>query len=150
MLIDITKARDITREEQSFAPRIEENVAKRFKAGDVDILFEKGPRSLSGQDLTYIEYALIGIYKGKYRYAVTVEKLDLRSLAASSGVSVKEIQNDYGTKSFFVDAKVYQYGEGEREEFGPLQEEEKDEYILPFLMDILLDSIDSADDPIEV
>lgn len=150
MLIDVTKARTITAEELSFAPRIEDKVVKRYKAGEVDILFEKGPRTLSGQDLVYIQYALVALYKGSYKYAVTVEKLDLRSLASSSGVSVKELQNDYGTKGFFVDAKVYQYGDGEREEFGPLQEVEKDEFILPFLMDILLDSIDSGEDPVEV
>ncbi|MCR5732577.1 MAG: hypothetical protein K6G51_06550 [Sphaerochaetaceae bacterium] len=150
MLIDVTEARTITAEELSFAPRIEDKVVKRYKAGEVDILFEKGPRTLSGQDLVYIQYALVALYKGSYKYAVTVEKLDLRSLASSSGVSVKELQNDYGTKGFFVDAKVYQYGDGEREEFGPLQEVEKDEFILPFLMDILLDSIDSGEDPVEV
>ena len=150
MLIDVETSTIITARDISCAPRAEERVAKRFKAGDVEILFEKGPRSLAGQDLMYIQYALIALYKGQYKYAVTVEKTDLRSLPSSLGLSVKELQNDYGTKGFYVEPKVFQYGDGEREEFGPLAEEEKDEYILPFLMDILLDSIDSAEDPVEV
>lgn len=150
MLIDVETSRSITAEDISCAPRTEERVARRFRAGEVDILFEKAPRSLAGQDLMYIQYALVAMYRGEYKYAVTVEKTDLRSLASSLGISVKELQNDYGTKGFYVEPKVFLYGDGEREEFGPLQEEEKDEYILPFLMDILLDSIDSGEDPVEV
>ncbi len=150
MLIDVESASTITAVEISCAPRAQAGVVKRFRAGDVDILFEKGPGSLAGQDLMYIEYALIALYKGSYRYAVTVEKTDLRSLASSLGLSVKELQADYGTKGFYVEPKVFQYGNGEREEFGPLTEEERDEFILPYLMDILLDSIDSGEDPVEL
>ena len=103
------------------------------------------------QDSKYVDNNMIfAMYRGEYKYAVTVEKTDLRSLASYLGISVKELQNDYGTKGFYVEPKVFLYGDGEREEFGPLQEEEKDEYILPFLMDILLDSIDSGEDPVEV
>ena len=42
------------------------------------------------------------------------------------------------------------YGDGQREELGPVSVELKEEFILPLLMDYILDSLDIPDDPVPV
>ena len=147
MLIDAIKDTKIDMRGYSSLPRVNINVSKRFKAGEVEILFEKCPGTTSGEDLVFIPYTLIALYKGDVKAVVSVEQNDLRSLSSHLGLSLKELQSEYGVKGFYDKGEVYVYGRDERECYGPINEEEE-AFILPFLMDILLDVIDSGDDPV--
>ena len=91
---------------------------------------------------------LLALYDSRLYCAVSAESLDLRSLASSLGTSVKEVQRDYGTKGFLSEPVLVIYGDGQREELGPVSVELKEEFILPLLMDYILDSLDIPDDPV--
>ena len=49
-------------------------------------------------------------------------------------------------RGYLTEGVTVLYGNGEREELGPLQSEEKEEFLLPYLFDILLDGIDYIED----
>ena len=89
MLIDISSCIPLTRHDFSSLPKEGVNVVKRFTAGGIEILFEKNPPSESGEDLVYIHYSLIAKSGDDTVCVVSVESLDLRSLASSLGESVK-------------------------------------------------------------
>lgn len=146
MLIDISSCIPLTRHDFSSLPKEGVNVVKRFTAGGIQILFEKNPPSASGEDLVYIHYSLIAKSGDDTVCVVSVESLDLRSLALSLGESVKEIQREYGTRGFLAPAHLVIYGNGEKEEMEGLSIELRDEYVLPYMMDFLLDALDCADD----
>ena len=146
MLIDISSCIPLTRHDFSSLPKEGVNVVKRFTSGGIEIIFEKNPPSDSGEDLVYIHYSLIAKSGDDTVCVVSVESLDLRSLASSLGESVKEIQREYGTRGFLSPAHLVIYGNGEKEEMEGLSIELRDEYILPYMMDFLLDTLDCADD----
>ena len=146
MLIDISSCIPLTRHDFSSLPKEGVNVVKRFTSGGIEIIFEKNPPSDSGEDLVYIHYSLIAKSGDDTVCVVSVESLDLRSLASSLGESVKEIQREYGTRGFLSPAHLVIYGNGEKEEMEGLSIELRDEYVLPYMMDFLLDALDCADD----
>lgn len=146
MLIDISSCIPLTRHDFSSLPKEGVNVVKRFTSGGIEIIFEKNPPSDSGEDLVYIHYSLIAKSGDDTVCVVSVESLDLRSLASSLGESVKEIQREYGTRGFLSPAHLVIYGNGEKEEMEGLSIELRDEYVLPYMMDFLLDTLDCADD----
>lgn len=146
MLIDISSCIPLTRHDFSSLPKEGVNVVKRFTTGGIEIIFEKNPPSDSGEDLVYIHYSLIAKSGDDTVCVVSVESLDLRSLASSLGESVKEIQREYGTRGFLAPAHLVIYGNGEKEEMEGLSIELRDEYVLPYMMDFLLDALDCADD----
>lgn len=146
MLIDISSCIPLTRHDFSSLPKEGVNVVKRFTSGGIEIIFEKNPPSDSGEDLVYIHYSLIAKSGADTVCVVSVESLDLRSLASSLGESVKEIQREYGTRGFLSPAHLVIYGNGEKEEMEGLSIELRDEYVLPYMMDFLLDTLDCADD----
>lgn len=128
------------------APRPGASVARSFRAGDLRIVFQKVPPTISGDDLTYIHYAMTAFLKGRPVCSVALESVDLRSLAGSLGVSVKEVQRDYGVRGFLGPVSLAAYGNGEREDLGPAAVEMKDELVLPYLTEYLMDAIDCVDD----
>lgn len=150
MLIDIENTPALDLRAYSSIPRVGVNVKARFKAGEAEILLEEAPASASGEDIIFISYSLICLYKGEVKAVVSLEKTDLRSLANSLGESIRTLQKEYSTRGFFDQPRVVVYGADERQEYGEFTEEEKEEFVLPYLMDILLDIIDSADDPVRI
>lgn len=148
MLVDINRSRPMNVHDYPSLPAAGSGLIRRFRAGEVELLFEKAPVCASGDDLSYIHYSLLALYDGRLYCAVSAESLDLRSLALSLGTSVKEVQRDYGTKGFLSEPVLVIYGDGQREELGPVSVELKEEFILPLLMDYILDSLDIPDDPV--
>ncbi len=148
MLVDISSCIPLTRHDFPSLPGEGVNIVRRFTAGDIDILFEKMPPSASGEDIVYIHYSLIAKHGGDTVCVVSLESIDLRSLASSTGESVKEIQREYGTRGFLSPARLVIYGNGEKEEMEGLSVELRDEYVLPYMMDYLLDALDCADEPV--
>lgn len=150
MLVDIDNAAPLGEHDFPTLARSGCNVTRRFRAGRLDILFEQLPPSAGGEDLSYIHWALIALLDGRNMCTVSVESLDLRSLAASSGVPVKELQREYGTRGYLAEPMLYIYGDGQREELGPVPMALEEELLLPYMMDYLLDSMDVVDELVPV
>ena len=85
---------------------------------------------------------MVAFFNDKAKIAVSVEKQNLRALSQMLGVSLRELQKENNTRGLYYSGEVVMYSSGQKEEYGPLSVEEKEEYILPFLFDLLLDSID--------
>ena len=85
-----------------------------------------------------------------YIFAATIECEDLRAMAPLMGISLKELQADYGTKGFYGEKRIMLYGNGERESLGPYFGKEEDGEIIQFLLSLVLDSFDEIDDPVKL
>ncbi len=119
---------------------------KRFSCADVTINYYRNVRTASGEDYVCIAHSLVAFYENEPRFAVSVEKQDLRSLSFLLGQPLKDLQKEYGVRGYLTEGVTVLYGNGDREELGPLQSEEKEEFLLPYLFDILLDGIDYIED----
>ena len=148
MLVDVHKAPQLSREDYSSIPDVNSPAVKRFKCGDVIINYYKNVKTSSGEDYVLIAYSLVAFYDNKAKVAVSIEKQDLRALSQMLNLSLRELQKENNTRGIYGSGEVVMYGDGQREEYGPLSVEEKDEYLLPFLFDLLLDSIDYIDEVI--
>ena len=148
MLVDVHKAPQLSREDYSSIPDVNSPAVKRFKCGDVIINYYKNVKTSSGEDYVLIAYSLVAFYDNKAKVAVSIEKQDLRALSQMLNLSLRELQKENNTRGIYGGGEVVMYGDGQREEYGPLSVEEKDEYLLPFLFDLLLDSIDYIDEVI--
>ena len=148
MLVDVHKASELSREDFSSIPYVGATPVKRFKCGDVNVNYYKNIKTASGEDYVLIAYSLIAFFDNKAKVAVSIEKQDLRALSQMLGLSLRELQKENNTRGLYGSGEVVMYGDGQREEYGPLSVEEKDEYLLPFLFDLLLDSIDYIEEVI--
>ncbi|MDD7270628.1 MAG: hypothetical protein PUH25_01990 [Spirochaetales bacterium] len=142
MIIDIHKIPELTRKDFSSVPDVSQNPVKRFKCADIKINYYKNVKTASGEDYVFIAHSLVAFFNDKAKIAVSVEKQDLRALSQMLGVSLRELQKENNTRGLYSSGEVVMYSSGQKEEYGPLSVEEKEEYILPFLFDLLLDSID--------
>ena len=134
----------------SSMPSYSSNVIKKFKLNDVEIVFQKTPAAISGEDIVYNHYSLQAMYEDNIVFIVTIESFDLRSLANELHLSVKDLRNEYGVKGNLSKPEVVLYSEDRKDIVEPYEEELKDEYALPYMMDYLLDSLAlDADDLIE-
>ncbi|MGN0907923.1 MAG: hypothetical protein ACI4NM_12320 [Bullifex sp.] len=142
MLVDMHKAPALSGHDYPSVPDWNVSPSKRFACADVTINYYRNVRTASGEDYVCIAHSLVAFHDGVPRFAVSVEKQDLRSLSSLLGTQLRDLQKEYGVKGYLTEGAVILYGNGEREEMGALQTEEKEEYLLPYLFDILLDSID--------
>lgn len=122
------------------------NVIRRFRAGEWDIVFEKMPQC-TGEDFTYIHFALLAYLDGELYCEVAIESLDLRSLSSSLGESLRELQNEYGVRGYVTKPRLVIYGDERREELEEVTSPLKEELVLPYMMDFLLDSLDCTAEP---
>lgn len=61
-------------------------------------------------------YSILVLRKNEYIFAASFEVIDLRILATLSKKSVKSVQNDYLTKSFFTSPELILYSEEKKED----------------------------------
>lgn len=150
MLIDAVNDIEVDMRGYSSLPKCDMNVIRHYMAGEVELLVEKNPGTVSGEELVHIPYTVIARYKGKVKAVASVEQTDLRVLSQKLGVSLKELQQEYGARGYLDKGEVYVYGRDLREDYGPYTEADGEEYAAVFLMDIILDVIDSGDDPVSI
>ncbi len=117
-----------------------------YKVGKYELKMFKTPSTLSGENLVYIEYSMVAKLNGKTVLAVNLEKDDLRSLSSSFGCSLKEMQEEYKTKSNYGPLHCVLYSYGEKEDMGTYTGETDLMNMRIFFMEILLDTLDSLDD----
>ncbi len=148
MLINTLICEDLDMRGYSSLPRLGSGVLRRYKAGSVELVVEKNPVSNSGEDIVYIPYSVIALVDDAVKAVVSLEKTDLRSLAFSLGASLRDLQREYNTKGVYSEGEVYAYGEDRRESYGVYPDEENEETIILYLLNVMLDIIDSGEDPV--
>ena len=122
-------------------------VAGKYRAADLEIRFQRGAEAASPLSVVALPYSVSVIFEGRYIFAATIECEDLRTMAPLMGISLKELQADYGTKSFYGAKRVMLYGNGERESLGPYFGKDDEEDIREFLIFLVLDSFDEIEEP---
>ncbi|MDT4760987.1 hypothetical protein [Sphaerochaeta sp. PS] len=121
-----------------------------WKCGPVVCTMLKNPRCKSGEDLVSIPYAM-AVKRGKNLVlVVSLEQEDLRSLSLNLGCSLKELQQDYGTKSNFSELRAYIYSKDEREDLGPYEEKLDLQRLRLFFLDTVCDTLDIVEPPEQV
>ncbi len=120
---------------------------------------EKGVREtryVEGIEIRYIEngvpsgfnsvvtipYALVALRDGKYIFAVSIEREDLREMSRLTGTAVKTLSEEYGVRGYLLDPVVVMYGEGEKEEIGRFPLSFDRDTVKAYLNETLLDTLD--------
>lgn len=127
-------------------PTPNKGVIKRFKLEGMELSFMRNAIPQNPQSVVSISYSMIVENEGDMLYAISLEKEDLRVLSSMLGVSVKELQQDYGTKGFFGPDHIVMYGDERREDLGLYAGEKSEEAILNYFLEAVYDSFDSAED----
>ena len=114
---------------------------ERYGIKDIVLVLHKNPRMRGGEDLVYVPWAVSVQKDGKVILVVSIEQEDLRSLALTLGCSVRSLQEEKGTRSFFGDPRIVAYGGDRREDLGPyegkMEKLEAKECLLDWALDIV-------------
>jgi hypothetical protein len=117
-----------------------------YKVGDFELKMLKNPLTQSQENLVFIDYAMIAKYKGKIILAINLEKDDLRALATSFGCSLKDIQEEYKTKSYYGPIHCVLYSSDEKEDMGVYTGETDLMSLRIFFIEVILDTLDCLDE----
>lgn len=121
-----------------------------YKAGEYELKMFKEPFTLGNENLVYIEYAMIAKLNGKPILAINLEKDDLRALADSFGCSLRQIQEDYKTKSNYGPIHCVLYSHDEKEDMGVYTGETDLMSLRLFFIETLLDTLDCCDEIVKL
>ncbi|MDD7200214.1 MAG: hypothetical protein SPF89_12225 [Sphaerochaetaceae bacterium] len=91
---------------------------ERYLLKDITLTLHKNPRMRGNEDLVYVPWAVTVRHAGKVILVVSIEQDDLRALAQSLGCSVRELQEERGTKGYFGEPRIVAYGGDKREDLG--------------------------------
>ena len=131
-------------------PMTDKGVLKRFKLEGMDLCFIRNAIPKNPQSVVSISYSMTVENDGELIYVISLEKEDFRVLSSMLGVSVKELQQDYGTKGFFGPDHIVMYGDDRREDLGPYAGARDEASILSYFLEAVYDSFDSVEDAEEV
>ncbi len=149
MIVDISFAPEIGRADYPTIPDCATGKVGGFEDKEYGLSFVllKNPQPL-GESMEAIFYSVAVLRDGCLIFCASIEALDLRSLASALGVSVKELQAEHSTKSFYSKPHIIVYGNDEREDIGLYLGSMKDEDVFEFLKDVAYDSFDDGSDDV--
>lgn len=125
-------------------------VIKRYKAGDIEIRIHRRPELSSESAVIDVPLAATAHIEGRYLFEAGLERDDLRAMAPLMGMSLKELQADYGVKSFYGPVHISMYGEGGKESLGEYHGSDNEDSMIEFLLSIILDTFDEIAEPEEI
>ncbi len=125
-------------------------VIKRYKAGDIEMRIHRRPQLSSESAVIDVPLAVTAYIGGRYLFEAALERDDLRAMAPLMGVSLKELQADYGVRGFYGPMHVSMYGEGSKESLGEYHGIDKEESMIEFLLSVVLDTFDEIAEPEEI
>ncbi len=125
-------------------------VVRVYKAADLEMRYHRNAELMGSDVVIYTPYSITVHYQGRYIFAVSIERDDLRAMAPMIGVPLRELQEEYGVKGFYGEPKVSLYGGEEKESLGTYQGMNDEEEIIRFLLSAALDSLDEIAEPEEV
>jgi hypothetical protein len=120
-----------------------------WKCGDLVCTMLDHPRCNSGEDLVSIPYAMGAQRDGELVLVVSLEQEDLRAFSLRLGCSLRELQEEYGTKSNFGPLHGFVYGQ-EREDLGVYDDSMDLQTLRVFFLDAICDTFDIVEPPVQV
>ncbi|AEV29984.1 hypothetical protein SpiGrapes_2208 [Sphaerochaeta pleomorpha str. Grapes] len=151
MLLDVTTVEPIEALSWHSLPDIQDGVMKDeiWKCGDLVCSLLDNPRCKSGEDLVSIPYAM-SVKRGKdLVLVISLEQDDLRALSLKLGCSLKELQEDYQTKSNFGPLHGFVYSQ-EREDLGVYDYPMDLQSLRVFFLDTICDTFDIVEPPVQI
>lgn len=120
-----------------------------WKCGNLVCTMLDHPRCKSGEDLVSIPYAMAVERDGELVLVVTLEQDDLRSLSLKLGCSLRELQEEYGTKSNFGPLHGFVY-QADREDLGVYDDPMDLQTLRVFFLDTVCDTFDIVEPPVQL
>ena len=146
MIIDKRTASDLMSDDFQTLPARDSGVVRRYGYADMEVLLHKDPRPVSDSTVVVLTHAASVYWKGRLIFAASLEREDLRVMAPLLGMSLKELQADYGIRGFLADPKIVLYGNGEKESLGAFLGSDDDDAVFRFLLSLVDDSFDAGED----
>ena len=112
----------------------------------IEIRFLRSAEPLGFNSVFVLPYAVAALRDGKYICAAAIEREDLRALSGMLGVSLKSLQEDYGTKGYLLDPQVTIHGGGTSETLGRYTLSMDEETVKAYLYETILDVLDIVDE----
>lgn len=119
---------------------------EQFKVGPYIVKMLKDPLTKSKETLRDITYSLVVLKNDKLILAVNMERDDYRGLAESFHCSVKSIQEDNHTRSYFGPLKCEVYSADDNEDMGVYEGEMDIMTLRLFMMEIAMEALDCFDE----
>ena len=150
MIINLNTCGELKSHTYSSLP-IKSNIIKTFRLGKNIVYIASSPSTEAEDNLVSIDYSFM-LYddKGKRRFVLSLERINLREMSQLLQVSYRALQAEYNTKSSFAEPHIVLYSSENKEDYGAYTESIDQEFLFPFLWDILLDAVDSTLDPEEI
>lgn len=148
MQVDINDLKPLDALAWHSVPSEEYGIVKEecYKVGEYELIMLKTPLTLSQENLVFIEYSMIVKHKSKMILAINLEKDDIKGLATSFCCSIKSLQEEYKTKSYYGPLHCVLYSHDEKEDLGPYTGDTDLMSLKIFFMDVLLDTLDCMDE----
>ena len=124
----------------------EKNVRGRWMAEGVELVLLKNAIPMGEDSIVYIPWAMVAKEDGRPVFSIQLEKEDLRILSSLTGESLRSLQEDYGTRSFYSALRVNMYGNGFRESLGTYGGSEREEDVVSYLLEAALDTLDIVEE----
>lgn len=126
-------------------PSPDKGVIERRKVEDTEIRIIKNGIPIGFNSVVSIPYAVVAIRNGKYVFAFSVEREDLRAISRFSGIAVKTLSEEYGVKGYLLEPRGVIYYEDEIENIGVINLSQDEESIKNYLYQTAAEVLDLID-----
>src|SRR5690554_3873327 len=128
-------------------PEHEENI-ETYDVGELTVELLDHPPLRSSIDLAQVAYSALVSYKNEVVALFQIEEEDLRALSEQLGCSLRELQDEYGTKGVFGKPQVFIYTKDSRKDEGLYEDELTFFAAREFLLELVCDTFDLMSNPI--
>ncbi len=142
MILDRFTEEILTPDISQNIPHPEKGVIGKRNVEEIEIRLIRDGVPSGFNSVVTIPWALCALRNGKYIFAVSIEREDLREIARMTGMSVKTLLVEYGVKNYLLPPTVVMYGGGVREEIGRFTLPLEEEGVRRYLNEALLDALD--------
>ena len=146
MILDRFTEEILTPDISQNIPRTDRGVIEKRNVERIEIRFIKDGVPSGFNSVVTIPWALCALRDGRYIFAVSIEREDLREISHMTGMSVKTLLSEYGVKNYLLDPVLVMYGGGEREDLGRFSLPLDEEGVKRYLNEALLDALDLVEE----
>ena len=146
MIIDKKNAPDLMNADFQTLPVSDSGIRARYRYSDMEVIAHRNPVTVSDSSVVVLTHAVSVYYRDRMIFAAPIEREDLRQMAPLLGMSLKELQADYGVKGFLGEPRIILYGNDMKESLGEYLGSDDDDSVFSFLLSIVDDSFDAGAD----
>ncbi len=126
-------------------PDPDKGVVATKRVEDVEIRIIRNGIPIGFNSVVSIPYAVVALKRGRYVFAFSIEREDLRAISSFSGIRVKTLSEEYGIKGYLLEPKGVIYYNEEVENIGLINLEQGEESIKNYLYQTALEVLDLID-----